>query len=85
MRTLNPGALTVEEFAVIWFESIQAWTVLLPNHLVLHNNFGAVGYAVGAALDYLGRGEAEFDCVEDSGEFYRFAKCDEFWVSGESA
>lgn len=60
----------------------QAWVVLLPNHAVLHNNFGAVGYTTGSALEYLGRGEAEFDCVEDTGEFYRFAKCDEFWVTG---
>lgn len=80
---LNPGTINIEEFAVVWFESTQAWVVLLPNHAVLHKDFGAVGYATGAALEYLGRGEAEFDCVEDSGEFYRFAKCDEFWNQGE--
>lgn len=85
MSRLNPGTINIEEFAVVWFESTQAWVVLLPNHAVLHKDFGAVGYATGAALEYLGRGEAEFDCVEDSGEFYRFAKCDEFWNQGEQA
>lgn len=81
----NPSTKDVEEFSVIWFESDQKWMAVFPTGVVLDNNFGAVGYATGAALDYLGRGEAEFDCVDDYGDFYRYAKCDEFWNEGAQA
>lgn len=81
----NPSTKDVEEFSVIWFESDQKWMAVFPTGVVLDNKFGAVGYATGAALDYLGRGEAEFDCVDDYGDFYRYAKCDEFWNEGAQA
>lgn len=81
----NPSTKDVEEFSVIWFESDQKWIAVFPTGVVLDNKFGAVGYATGAALDYLGRGEAEFDCVDDYGDFYRYAKCDEFWNEGAQA
>jgi hypothetical protein len=81
----NPSTKDVEEFSVIWFESDQKWIAVFPTGVVLDNKFGAVGYATGAALDYLGRGEAEFDCLDDYGDFYRYAKCDEFWNEGAQA
>jgi hypothetical protein len=69
----------IEEFVAIWFESTQEWVVMFPDGTSIRNGFGAVGYAVNAALEYLSRGEVEFDVTEDTGTFYRYQKCAEFW------
>jgi hypothetical protein len=75
----------IEEFCCIWIEQSQKWVLLLPDGTVIDRNFGAIGYAVGAALDVTGRGEIEFDCVVDTGEFYRYMRCDEYWIGDATA
>ena len=66
--------MNIEEFACIWFEQSQRWIVLLSNGTVIDNNFGAIGYAANAAYLNLQLGEADFECTEDAGTFYRFEK-----------
>lgn len=72
----------IEEFSVVWFEQTQKWIVLLPDGTIIDRNFGAIGYATRAVYELTGRGEAEFEWVE-TGDFFRFVKDDEFWVSDE--
>lgn len=70
----------IEEFSIVWFEQSQKWIVLLPDGTTIDRKFGAIGHAVHAVFDLTGRGEAEFDCVE-TGDFFRYVKCDEHWSS----
>lgn len=73
----------IEEFTVVWFESTQEWVAMLPNCHVLRGGWGAVGYAVSAAMDYLGRGESEFHLPDGGdGTFFRYEKDDEYWQGG---
>lgn len=65
------------EFIVVWFESTQEWIALLDNHKILSDSYGAVGYAVNAALTELGAAEADFDCDENYGNFMRYIRTEE--------
>jgi len=67
----------MNEFCCIWFEESQTWIVLFPNGTTLQNNFGAVGYAVNAALAYLKAHQAAFSCTEDTRTFYRYERDEE--------
>lgn len=78
-KTTKPGIRGIEEFVCVWFESQSKWVAILSSGHVIDHGFGGVGYAVNAVYTYLGRGEAEFDCTADTGEFYRYEKNDEFW------
>lgn len=66
--------LTMDEFVCVWFETLQCWVVLFPNGETINQDFPAIGYAVNAALEKCNAGEADFDCVEDTGQFYRFMR-----------
>ena len=68
----------VREFWCFWIESRQEWHVMLGDTKTL-GPFPAIGYAVGATLRLLGRGEVEFECTLDSGECYHYEADDEFW------
>lgn len=74
----------IEEFVAVWFEATEEWVAVLPNGHVLRGKWGAVGYAVNAALEYLGRGEAEFDVLDLGGDgpTFRYVKNDEHWQEG---
>lgn len=73
----------IEEFVAVWFEATEEWVAILPNGHVLRGKWGAVGYAVNAALQYLGRGEAEFQLPDGGdGTFYRYVKDEEHWQEG---
>lgn len=74
----------IEEFVAVWFEATEEWVAVLPNGHVLRGKWGAVGYAVNAALEYLGRGEAEFDVLDLGGDgpTFRYVKNDEYWQEG---
>lgn len=63
-----------QEFSVCWFEASQQWVVIFPSGKTLTGKFGSMGYAEGAALEYLGLGEADFEVTEDNGSFYRYER-----------
>lgn len=81
------NASAVEEFLLVWFDTTEEWVAVLPNGRVLRGKWGAVGYALNAALEHLGRGEAEFDVIDLGGDgpTYRYVKNDEYWQNGEEA
>lgn len=61
----------MKEFVCVWFEKAQQWIVLAEDGTALQG-YPAIGYAVNAALKEFGGAEADWDCVEDTGEFYRY-------------
>lgn len=63
-----------QEFSLCWFEASQQWVVIFPGGKTLTGKFGSMGYAEGAALEYLGLGEADFEVTEDNGSFYRYER-----------
>lgn len=77
--TTQPDLSHIEEFTVQWFESRQKWIAIFPNGHVIDDGFGAVGYAISAAYQYLNRGEVEFECTEDTGSYQRYEKDEEYW------
>ena len=78
----KPKTKESEEFWLIWFELDQKWIVLFPSSFVIDESFGAAGYAFHAALEHLGRAEAEFSAESDGGNSLYYVKDDEFWVFG---
>jgi hypothetical protein len=64
----------IDEFVCIWFETNQRWVVLFPNGETINEKFDAIGYAVNSALARINASEADFECVEDTGEFYRYVR-----------
>ena len=72
--------MEIEEFYLLWFESIQEWKVIFPTGEILSDNWGAVGYAFNAALRRLNRSEAEFECEEDSGTYQLWVKDEVWWI-----
>jgi hypothetical protein len=69
----------VTEFTLVYLESIQEWVVILGNGSYLRGGWGSVGYAHGAALNVLGRGEYEFDEVESSNNYSRYEQDETYW------
>lgn len=63
-----------QEFSLCWFEASQQWVVIFPSGKTLTGKFGSMGYAEGAAIEYLGLGEADFEVTEDNGSFYRYER-----------
>lgn len=64
----------MNEFVCVWLETSQRWVVLFPNGEIIDQEFPAIGYAVNAALEKIGMSEADFDCTEDTGRFYRYER-----------
>lgn len=67
-----------EEFWCIWFESHQAWRVILSDGKV-SPEFGAIGYATQFAMSACGRGESQWYRQQMSGDSYHFFKDPEYW------
>lgn len=61
------------ELIAVWFESSQRWFVIGPTGDMVGAG-GSVGEAVGAAQRSMGAAEADFDCIEDRGDFYRYER-----------
>ena len=61
----------MKEFVCVWFETSQRWVVMFPNGEIIDREFPAIGYATNAAYEHMGD-VAEFECTEDTGQFYRF-------------
>jgi len=70
----------IKEFWLVWFETTQEWNVVFPGFVFISGKHGSVGHAHGAALKYLGRGEAEFECCEDNGAAQHYMQDEEFWI-----
>lgn len=73
-----------EEFVLVWFETAQRWDVVFPDGTIINGNFGAMGHALGAALEYLGRGECEFEVTETTQQYFKYEKDEEFWESEDN-
>jgi len=75
-RDERVSAIPTMEFCLVWMEHGPKWKgewiVLLQDGSTLSASFGAVGYALNAALEKLGRGESDYSCVEDTSTFYRY-------------
>lgn len=67
----------MNEFVCVWFEEPAGWKIVFPNGQCYALMYPAIGYAVNAAIAYLGGGESDWDCEEETGTFYRYFRVDE--------
>lgn len=64
----------MNEFICVFFDS-SGW-FFQTDQQVTGGPFPAITPAINAALATCGAGEADFDVVEDSGDYYRLVRCD---------
>lgn len=62
-----------DEFVVVWFESTQTWMAFSSDGCDIGMG-GSVGQATINAMQLLNVAEADFDCVDDYGDFYRYVR-----------
>lgn len=63
------------EFALVWFEPSQRWWALFDDGEVI-GPFNSMGEAHIEVCRHTATGEADHDCLEDRGNFYRFIRND---------
>lgn len=61
----------VDEFVLVHFE-YRGWRAWDQNGKCHSDGKGCVGEALSEMLRSIGAAEADFDCVEDNGDFYRY-------------
>ena len=63
----------VNEFVLLWLHDADSWSVIMATGMTSDVS-GTAGAALSFALRKLGASEAEFDLVEETSNYYRYAR-----------